>query len=127
MTEQTFHINEMNHKSFSFCQGVEMYVHSIWTDHSWIVLGNERDAHTETRLKELGITHVLNCTSHLPFHFAESGVQYKRLPANDSCHQNLSQFFSDAFDYIGEHLNVIGKKKNIKIDNCLEPYHWEEC
>ena len=63
--------------------------------------GNERDAHNLERLRELGITDILNVTSHIPFHYADQNINYKRLPASDSCHQKLSEFFDIAFDFIG--------------------------
>ena len=49
----------------------------------------------------MGVTDILNVTSHIPFHFEENGINYKRLPASDSCHQKLSEFFDIAFDFIG--------------------------
>jgi len=66
--------------------------------------GNERDAANRERLESLGVTHVLNVTSHIPLHFEQEGFTYKRLPASDSGSQNLKQYFDDAFHFIGEHL-----------------------
>jgi len=37
----------------------------------------------------------------MPFHFEPQGITYKRLPATDSGHQNLKQYFEDAFKFIG--------------------------
>jgi len=70
----------------------------------FLYLGNERDAANETRLRDLGITHVLNVTAHIPF-FAEQdrlGLTCKRLPASDSGQQNLRQYFQTASDFIDE-------------------------
>lgn len=66
--------------------------------------GNERDAACRERMESLGVTHVLNVTSHIPMHFEDGGFTYKRLPASDSGSQNLKQYFNDAFHFIGEHL-----------------------
>lgn len=66
-----------------------------------IFLGNERDAANRETLRDLGVTHVLNATSHLPLHFLDDGITYKRLPASDSANQNLKQYFNDAFQFIG--------------------------
>jgi len=66
-----------------------------------LCLGNGRDAGNPERLKELGITHILNMTSHIPLQFEGQGlVTYKRLPASDSANQNLRQYFQDAFEFI---------------------------
>ena len=76
--------------------------------------GNERDAHNLERLQELGITDILNVTSHIPFHYHDQGINYKRLPANDSCQQKLSGFFDIAFEFIGVYhlvnINNVSKK-----------------
>merc|ERR1712226_1602761 len=68
----------------------------------FLYIGNERDAANRETLKELGITHVLNATSHLALHFENDGIIYKRLPASDNANQNLKQYFSDAFSFIDD-------------------------
>lgn len=65
------------------------------------MLGNERDAANLQRLKDLDITYVLNVTSHLPQHFENHGIKYKRIPASDSGQQNLRQYFEEAGSFIG--------------------------
>ena len=68
------------------------------------ITGNERDAANRDRLSDVGITHVLNVTSHLPLFFdGEDGLTYYRLSASDSAHQNLTQYFDDTFEFIGEY------------------------
>jgi len=64
--------------------------------------GNERDAANIQRLQDLGITYVLNVTSHLPQHFENYGIKYKRIPASDSGQQNLRQYFEEAGSFIGK-------------------------
>lgn len=71
-------------------------------------LGNERDAFNRELFVELGITHVLNVTSHVPLHFEKENVKYKRLPASDSASQNLKQYFKEAVHFIGQfNCNII--------------------
>lgn len=72
-----------------------------YTNKSFPLLGNERDAANMPRLNDLGITCVLNVTSHIPLHFENHGIKYKRIPASDSGQQNLRQYFEEAGVYIG--------------------------
>jgi len=72
----------------------------------FLFLGNERDADLK-RLEELDITYVLNVTSQLPDCCEKSGIKYKRLPAADSYHQNLKQYFEEAFHFIGKYFQYI--------------------
>lgn len=67
----------------------------------FLFLGNEGDADLK-RLQELDITYVLNVTSQLPDSCQKTGIRYKRLPAADSYHQNLKQYFEEAFEFIGK-------------------------
>ena len=69
--------------------------------------GNERDVSDWDKLQELNITYVLNITSHIPLHFEDRGITYKRLPASDSGQQNLRQYFEEAFQFIGKNLPLI--------------------
>jgi len=66
----------------------------------FLYLGNERDAKDGCFLRSHHITHILNVTSHVPNHFENEAVVYKRLAVTDSCHQNLNQYFSEVFDFI---------------------------
>lgn len=45
---------------------------------------------------------MLNVTSQLPGYHEERGITYRQIPASDSGHQNLKQYFEEAFDFIGE-------------------------
>lgn len=71
---------------------------------SFLFLGDESDASDASRLKRLGITHILNVTAHLqsPLTTEAHGFKYKRLPATDSCRQNMLPYFEQAFQFIGE-------------------------
>jgi len=66
----------------------------------YLFIGNQRDAASRERLTELGVTHILNVTAHLPLHFENDGITYLRLPASDSGSQNLKQYFSEAISFI---------------------------
>lgn len=69
----------------------------------FLYLGNSRDAADLTCLKTLGTTCVLNVTSQLPGYHQSCGITYKQIPASDSGHQNLKQYFEEAFDFIGKY------------------------
>lgn len=68
----------------------------------FLYLGNSKDAADLSCLKGLGTTCVLNVTSQLPGYHEECGITYKQIPATDSGHQNLKQYFEEAFEFIGE-------------------------
>ncbi|KAG7464457.1 hypothetical protein MATL_G00165810 [Megalops atlanticus] len=69
----------------------------------FLFLGNERDAQDLDLLLRLGISYVVNVTTHLPlYHLATGLVHYKRLPATDSSKQNLRQYFEEVFEFIEE-------------------------
>uniref|UniRef100_A0A0N7ZBB6 protein-tyrosine-phosphatase n=2 Tax=Scylla olivacea TaxID=85551 RepID=A0A0N7ZBB6_SCYOL len=68
----------------------------------FLYIGNARDAQDLRVLQALGITRVLNVTSHVPGYHQDSGICYKTLPAMDSGHQNLRQYFDEAIHFIDE-------------------------
>lgn len=68
----------------------------------FLYLGNGRDAADLQLLRALGATRVLNVTSQLPGYHEERGITYRQIPASDSGHQNLKQYFEEAFEFIGE-------------------------
>ncbi|KAI1284816.1 Dual specificity protein phosphatase 6 [Halotydeus destructor] len=75
----------------------------------FLIIGNERDAADRSRLKQLGVSYVLNVTAHLPRLPVLDGedenssqVRHKRLPALDSSMQNIKQYFEEAFSFIDE-------------------------
>jgi len=76
----------------------------------YLYLGNARDSADLATLQELGVTHVLNTTAHLPEHWADRGdITYCRLAANDSAQQDLAQHFTTAFQFIEEARSQGGK------------------
>lgn len=72
----------------------------------FLYLGNSRDAADLSCLKTLGTTCVLNVTSQLPGYHHSCGITYKQIPATDSGHQNLKQYFEEAFDFIGKNVFI---------------------
>ncbi|XP_053986491.1 dual specificity protein phosphatase 10 [Hylaeus volcanicus] len=68
----------------------------------FLYLGNGKDAADLQLLRALGATRVLNVTSQLPGYHEERGITYRQIPASDSGHQNLKQYFEEAFDFIEE-------------------------
>lgn len=82
-------------------QDVDMAVDSATASEilPYLYVGNERDASNQQTLQELGITHILNVTAHIPFHF-EDRLMCKRLQASDSGCQNLKQYFEEAIQFI---------------------------
>ncbi|KAG8272966.1 Dual specificity protein phosphatase 10 [Homalodisca vitripennis] len=73
----------------------------------FLYLGNARDAADLETLSAHGISRVLNVTSQLPGYHEHCGITYRQLPASDSGHQNLKQYFEVAFQFIGESLFYI--------------------
>lgn len=70
----------------------------------FLYLGNGKDAADFQLLRSLGASRVLNVTSQLPGYHEARGITYRQIPATDSCHQNLKQYFEEAFDFIGNQL-----------------------
>lgn len=68
----------------------------------FLYVGNEKDAEDICALRALGIGYVLNVTSHVPGYCNEQGFTFRRLPAADTCQQNLKQYFEEAFAFIDE-------------------------
>ncbi|XP_050313430.1 dual specificity protein phosphatase 10-like isoform X2 [Anthonomus grandis grandis] len=66
----------------------------------FLYLGNSKDAADLSCLQGLGTTCVLNVTSQLPGYHEKCGITYKQIPATDSGHQNLKQYFEEAFEFI---------------------------
>jgi dual specificity MAP kinase phosphatase len=65
----------------------------------WLYVGNKRDALDPHLLQELRVSHVLSLTDLPP---PIKGLQYRQLPAADTPHQNIKQYFDEAFLFIGK-------------------------
>ena len=77
----------------------------------FLFLGSARDARNRDKLRELGITHILNITptrdmderTGVPcYHQSDKSLTYKRIPVFDSSAENLLPFFAAAIAFISE-------------------------
>merc|ERR1712098_901604 len=67
---------------------------------NYLFVGNMKDASDTKSLKRLGIDHVLNVTTTKVGYETSPGIVYKQLFADDNGHQNLKQYFKEAFEFI---------------------------
>ncbi|XP_076838335.1 dual specificity protein phosphatase 3b [Brachyhypopomus gauderio] len=73
-----------------------------------ILLGNERVATNVRRLRQLGVSHVLNAAhgdSHAHVNtgarfYAGTGIVYHGVPANDTDHFDLGAYFAECSDFM---------------------------
>ncbi|XP_015832988.1 dual specificity protein phosphatase 10 isoform X2 [Tribolium castaneum] len=71
----------------------------------FLYLGNSKNAADLSCLQDLGTTCVLNVTPQLAGYHETCGITYKQIPATDNGHQNLKQYFEEAFEFIEEARN----------------------
>ncbi|XP_054290614.1 dual specificity protein phosphatase 10-like isoform X1 [Macrosteles quadrilineatus] len=68
----------------------------------FLYLGNARDAADPATLAALGVSRVLNVTALSSPPSPPANITFHQLPASDSGHQNIKQYFQEAFHFIEE-------------------------
>lgn len=76
----------------------EILIGKLW-------LGSGRDARQKQKLQELGITHIVNCAIEWKNHYPSSFI-YLNGNVLDNEGQDLSVFFSEAFDFLDDVFKV---------------------
>ena len=56
------------------------------------------------KLKELNITRVINVTQDIPNYHEDKGIKYLRIPIQDSCETQISDYFDLTHEFIEEAL-----------------------
>ena len=64
-----------------------------------LYLGNEDGGREKEKLKEFGVTHILLCGTDLVERYPKDFI-YKQLYIDDSLEQNLTQYFTETFNFI---------------------------
>jgi dual specificity phosphatase 10 len=65
------------------------------------MLGNGRDAIDPTSVGANCVINVTN-TATVPAMMGNATLNYKQIPASDTPHQNIKQYFQETYDFIGK-------------------------
>uniref|UniRef100_A0A4W5KX27 protein-tyrosine-phosphatase n=1 Tax=Hucho hucho TaxID=62062 RepID=A0A4W5KX27_9TELE len=81
----------------------------------FLYLGSAYHASRKDMLDMLGITALINVSAHCPNHFEES-FQYKSIPVEDNHKADISSWFDEAIEFIGEwhlwHFTLLSRSTN---------------
>lgn len=72
----------------------------------FLYLGSAYHASRKDMLDMLGITALINVSANCPNHFEGSFV-YKSIPVEDNHKADISSWFNEAIEFIGEHLRAV--------------------
>jgi dual specificity MAP kinase phosphatase len=71
----------------------------------FLYLGSAYHASRKDMIDMLGITALINVSANCPNHFEES-FQYKSIPVEDNHKADISSWFNEAIEFIGECLYI---------------------
>lgn len=75
-----------------------------------IYLSGETGANDPEKIKELGITHILNISVGIPNYYEDNEkIKYKRIPIEDNVGVNLKEYFPTVFSFITNALESGGR------------------
>lgn len=77
---------------------------------NFLYLGDLTDARNESKIRDLGITHIVNVTTEIP-NFIQSlpKIDYFNINVNDTPRDNISAKFMDAINFIENVRKINGK------------------
>lgn len=71
----------------------------------FLYLGSAYHASRKDMLDMLGITALINVSANCPNHFEDSFL-YKSIPVEDNHKADISSWFNEAIEFIGEHIST---------------------
>lgn len=71
----------------------------------FLYLGSAYHASRKDMLDMLGITALINVSANCPNHFEDSFL-YKSIPVEDNHKADISSWFNEAIEFIGEHIDI---------------------
>lgn len=104
---------KMEDEDDTFCS-VNKIINRLW-------LGDYHAAKNKSFFKKNNIKAVLNCTKNLPNSFVKEGVEYMRIPVDDSLQEidfkKMYNYFPVIIEYLHKCINI--EKKNVLV-HCVQ-------